>query len=134
MRYVLDASVAVAALRTSEPAHEAALHRCLATFTGADEIVVPAIFDIEVTSALVRRGAAPESVARFFDTHFVGRKIVTIGPRAAKSVCQVVARTRLRAADALYVWLAVREGIPLVTLDQEVLEKAPLVGALVTLP
>lgn len=33
-------------------------------------------------------------------------------------------RWRLRAADAVYVSLAVHEGIPLCTLDREVLERA----------
>ena len=129
MRYVLDASVAVAALRTSEPEHAAALARCLPLFTGHDEIVVPAIFDIEVTAALVRRGAEPASVARFFDSHFSVRTLITIGPRVVRAVRKVVGLTRLRAADALYVWVAAREDIPLVTLDQEVLARAALAGA-----
>ena len=85
MKYVLDASVAVAALRSQEPQHASALRRCLPLFAGRDEIVVPAIFDIEVVSALVRRGAAPASVDRFFEKHFASRKLVTIGPRAARA-------------------------------------------------
>lgn len=134
MSFVLDASVAVAALRKGEPNHAAALQRCLPLFAGEDEIIVPAIFDIEVTSALVRRGAAAESVARFLEVHFVGRKVVTIGPRTARAVCRVVALTRLKAADAVYVWLAAREGVPLVTLDHEVLVRAPLAGAIAVEP
>jgi len=124
MRYVLDAAVAVAALRAGEPHHAAALRRCMPLFTGSDEIVVPAIFDVEVVSALVRRGAAPAGVNRFFEAHFTTRRLVTIGPRAARAARAVAMPTRLRAADALYVWVAAREGLPLVTLDAEVLQRA----------
>ena len=128
MRYVLDASVAVAALRSSEPAHEAALRHCLPLFAGRDQAVVPAIFDLEVISALVRRGADPARVALFFEQHFGARQLVTVGPRAVHAVLPIVGTTRLRAADALYVWLALREGVPLVTADQEMLTRARTIG------
>ena len=134
MKYILDASVAVAALRKTEPSHVDALRRCMPLFAGHDEIVVPALFDIEVVSALVRRGAAPASVALFFERHFASRKLVTIGPRTARAVRTVVGLTRLRAADALYVWLAAREGLPLVTADREVLSRAALAGATAIVP
>jgi predicted nucleic acid-binding protein len=98
-------------------------------FAGDDEVIVPALFDIEVVSALVRRGASPASVARFFENHFIARTVVTIGPKAARAVRNVVGQTKLRAADALYVWVAVREGLPLVTADRQVLQRAPLAGA-----
>lgn len=123
MKYVLDASVAVAALRKQELQHADALRWCLPLFAGRDEIVVPAIFDVEVVSALVRRGAAPASVDRFFERHFASRRLVTIGPRAARAARRIASSTRLRAADALYVWLAAREGLPLVTIDSEVLHR-----------
>ncbi|MGH7895677.1 MAG: type II toxin-antitoxin system VapC family toxin, partial [Candidatus Binatia bacterium] len=122
MIYVLDASVAIAALRASEPGHHEALRRCLPLFAGRDQIVVPSIFDLEVTSALVRRGVAPVRVAAFFDSHLRSRELITIGPRAVRAARAVVNITRLRAADALYVWVAARKGIPLVTADGEVLE------------
>lgn len=129
MIYVLDASVAVAALRDGEPGHRAALRRCLPLFAGRDQIVVPAIFDLEVTSALARRGVAPDRLAAFFERHLRSRRLVTIGPRAVRAVRAVVNATRLRAADALYVWVAAREGIPVVTADREVLERAARAGA-----
>lgn len=129
MKYVLDASVAVAALRANEPSHADALRRCLPLFAGHDDVIVPAIFDIEVVAALVRRGADPARVGALFEQHFVSRTLVTIGPRAARAVRAVVGATRLRAGDALYVWLAAREGLPLVTADAEILQRATLAGA-----
>ena len=128
MKYVLDASVAVAALRTSEPGHADAFERCMPLFTEHDEIVVPSIFDVEVTSALVRRGIAPARISAFFEQYFAARRLVTVGPRAARAVRAVVGVTQLRAADALYVWVAAREALPLVTADREVLSRAPLAG------
>ena len=129
MKYVLDASVAVAALRPTEPGHAAALRRCMPLFAGQDDVIVPAIFDIEVVAALVRRGAEPARVGAFFEKHFASRTIVTIGPRAARAARAVVGVTRLRAGDALYVWLAAREALPLVTADAEILQRAALAGA-----
>lgn len=134
MKYVLDASVAIAALRDTEPLHKEALRRCMPLFAGEDEIVVPAIFDLEVTSALLRRGAALASVGRFFTAHLTARTLVTVGPRAIGAVRNVIEKTRLRAADALYVWVAVREGLVLVTADREVLERASLAGTSVEPP
>lgn len=128
MIYVLDASVVVAALREREPGHRAALKHCLPLFERRDHIVVPAVFDLEVTSALIRCGAEPDRVTEFFADHLESRRLVTIGPRAVRAVAAVVRTTRLRAADALYVWVAAREGIPLVTADEEMLTRAHLYG------
>jgi predicted nucleic acid-binding protein len=103
-------------------------------FAGRDQIVVPAIFDIEVTSALVRRGIQPDRVAAFFERHLTSRRLVNVGPRAVRAARGIVNATRLRAADALYVWVAAREGVPLVTADREVIQRAALAGATATGP
>ena len=126
--YVLDASVAVAALRNTEVSHARALARCMPLFAGRERIEVPAIFDVEVTAALVRRGADPQAISQVLSKHFASRTLVTLGPRAASKVCAIATRTRLRAADAFYVWVAARHALHLVTLDREVLERAALVG------
>jgi predicted nucleic acid-binding protein len=103
-------------------------------FAGGDEIVVPATFEIEVTAALTRRGLEPARVAEFLARHLAQRTSVTIGPRALRGVHRILGMTRLRAADALYVWVAAREELPLVTLDQEVLARGRLAGVTVTAP
>jgi len=122
--YVLDASVAVAAVRPREPSHAAARARLASLLAGQDDIVVPAIFDPEVTSALVRGGASPAAARRYLERDLAARRLVTIGPRAARAISAVAARTRLRAADAAYVWLASTRSVPLVTLDAEVARRA----------
>lgn len=73
MKYVLEASVAVAALRSSEPSHAVALRRCMPLFAGRDEIVVPAIFELEVTAALTRRGVESKRIAGFLAQHLAQR-------------------------------------------------------------
>ena len=103
-------------------------------FAGDDEIVVPALFDIEVSAALTRRGLRASRVAEFLTRHLAQRRLVTIGPRAVRGANRILGVTRLRAADALYVWVAAREELPLVTLDQEVLARAGLAGVTVTRP
>lgn len=56
--FVLDASVAVAAVRRAEPSHAAARARLALVLAGTDHAIVPATFDAEVTSALVRAGVS----------------------------------------------------------------------------
>jgi predicted nucleic acid-binding protein len=122
--YVLDASVAVAAVRPAEPSHAAARLRLALLLSGHDDVVVPAIFDAEVTSALVRGGASPAAARRYLDQDLAARQLVTIGPRAARAISGVAARTAVRAADAAYVWVASTRGLPLVTLDRQIGRRA----------
>lgn len=103
-------------------------------FAGDDEIVVPALFDIEVVAALTRRGIEPKRVIGFLAQHLAQRRLVTIGPRAIRGANRILRLTHLRAADALYVWVAAREELPLVTLDKEVLARAGLAGVDVSPP
>lgn len=124
MTHVLDASVAVAALRRGEPHHASALRHCMPLFAARDDIVVPATFDVEVASAFARRGAESSFIQGILDRELGARRLVTIGPRFARAAERLVCATHLRAAHALYVSLAVREGLELVTLDADVLRKA----------
>lgn len=76
----------------------------------------------------MRRGIASDRVTAFFDRHLAARRLVTIGPRAVRATRTVVAMTSLRAADALYVWVAAHENLPLVTADREVITRASSAG------
>jgi predicted nucleic acid-binding protein len=73
VRLVLDASVAVAAARPSEPFHAISRARVARVLAGDDEIVVPAIFPIEVGASLARVGeptaavCAPSTVSLYGD-------------------------------------------------------------------
>jgi predicted nucleic acid-binding protein len=121
VRYVLDASVAVAAARSQEPSYAASFGRVSRVLAGLDEVVVPALFRIEVASALSRTGFEPKWIDAHVEQLLASAVVVVVGPIRSKRVQRVAMTAKLRAADATYVWLAGREGIPLVTLDEEVL-------------
>ena len=120
MRYVLDASVAIAACRPREPAFARASARVARALVGDDELVLPATFGIAVAGAMARAGVAEADVRGLLDV--LGRpphEVITLGPKRARMIEDVALTTKLRGADAVYVWLAAREGVPLCTLDRE---------------
>lgn len=124
MKLVLDASVAVAAARPGEPAHRAARKRVEAVLLRADEIVVPALFSVEVAAALARAGVGLAAIRTYVKELLGEAAVVPLGPRAARAARETAMRWRLRAADAVYVWLAQREDVPLCTLDGELERRA----------
>lgn len=129
MKIVLDASVAVAAVRPNEPDYARARARVDAILTGRDTLIVPAIFPIEVTSALARRAAWPQPQIAAYIARLLARpaRLVTLGARSANATASLAATTRLRAADAVYVWLASKEGVILVSSDDELLQRGAAV-------
>ena len=119
-RYVLDASVAIAATRPKEPAFAVASARLARALSGADELVVPATFAIEVAGVLGRAGLPEADIRAFLDALTRSpHEVVTLGPKRARLIGKVAVATKLRGVDAVYVWLAAREGVPVCTLDQE---------------
>jgi predicted nucleic acid-binding protein len=125
VRIVLDASVAVAAARPREPSHGPARLRVSRVLRGLDDIVVPALFSVEVGAALARAGEDLPAVQAYVESLLeAAQTVASLGPHAARRARETAMRWRLRAADAVYVSLAVRERIPLCTLDREVLQRA----------
>ncbi len=124
MRVVLDASVAIAAQRPQEPGYAVSRARLVRFLTGLDTVVVPSFFVVEVSGALSRLGFDAKGIGRLADRLTAPpHEVVTVGPRSAKAARGVAIRGKLRGPDALYVWLARREGIPLCTLDQEIITR-----------
>jgi predicted nucleic acid-binding protein len=124
MKVVLDASVAVAATRPNEPSHAVSRARIARVLAGDDEIVVPAIFPIEVGASLARVGEPAAAVCAYVDALMaVASAVATIGPLRARKIRDMAIASKLRAADAAYVWLAAREGAPLCTLDREMAQR-----------
>ena len=132
--FVLDASVAISSLRASEPNHARAASHLAAVLQGIDSIVVPSIFDVEIVASLVRAGVAAVDARRAADVFLARARVVALGPRGARAASGVAARTRLRTGDAIYVWVAEREGLPLVTFDGEILARANLAGVSAVAP
>ncbi len=124
MKLVLDASVAVAAARPNEPSHGISRVRVARVLAGHDEIVVPAIFPIEVGASLARVGEPTAAVCAYVDTLMsVAVAVATIGPLRARKIRDLAIASKLRAADAAYVWLAAQEAVPLCSLDREITQR-----------
>ncbi|WP_437675723.1 type II toxin-antitoxin system VapC family toxin [Sorangium sp. So ce131] len=124
MKLVLDASVAVAAARPNEPHHAVSRARVTRALAGDDELVVPAIFPIEVGASLARVGEPSAAVCAYVDALMsVAVTVATIGPLRARRIRDMAILSKLRAADAAYVWLAAHEAVPLCTLDKEMAQR-----------
>jgi predicted nucleic acid-binding protein len=132
--YVLDASVAISALRAGDVNHARAASHLVPLLQGMDSIVVPAIFDVEVVATLVRVGVSSADARRAADLFVVRARVITLGPRAAKAASSTASRTRLRTGDSIYVWVAEREQLPLVTFDAEILARAHFAGVAAVAP
>ncbi len=86
MRIVLDASVAIAAQRPTEPAYAASRAQLVRFLTGADTVLVPSFFIVEVSGALARLGFDPKAIARIVDRLTASpHEVVTVGPRGARA-------------------------------------------------
>ena len=131
---VLDASVAVSALRANDVNHARAVSYLAPLLQGVDTIVVPTLFDVEVVATLVRAGYPPADARRAADLFVSRARMVTLGPRAARAASNTASRTRLRTGDAVYVSVAQREGLPLVTFDAEILARAHMAGVTAVAP
>jgi predicted nucleic acid-binding protein len=124
MRLVLDATVAIAAVRPNEAAHAAANTRVRRALRGDDQLLLPSVFIIEVTGALGRVGEPAARIRPYVESLISApHELVTIGRANAKRIAALALASKLRGADASYVWLAARDGIPLVTLDEEILAR-----------
>ncbi len=113
----------------------AAARACIARIlAGTDSIIVPAIFEVEVTAALARGAVAPLHVPRFVGPLLANARVVTVGPRFARAAARLASNASLRGMDAIYVTVASREGVDVVTLDKDVLSRASRVGVTARAP
>jgi len=132
--YVLDASVAISSLRANDSNHARATAHLAPLLQGTDSVIVPSIFGVEVVASLVRAGVLARDARRAADLFLARARVVSLGPRAARAAAGVAARTRLRTGDAIYVWVAERESLSLVTFDGEILARAHLAGVSAVAP
>jgi predicted nucleic acid-binding protein len=126
MRFVIDASVGVAAARHDEDAHLESQAFLRHLFESGAELWLPPLFQIEVVASLCRRGIPLAIAEAYVGTILkMPANVVTVGPRAAKDVQTAAAFFGLRGADALYAWLARKKRAILVSLDREHLKRVP---------
>jgi len=116
---VLDASVAVAWCFEDESNHDA--DQVLDLMVKATALV-PVTWTVEVSNALLagerRRRSRPADTAQALD--LLGSLNIRVDDESAPEPGQLVSLARaerLSVYDALYLWLAIRKGLPLATLD-----------------
>lgn len=86
---------------------------------GEHDIVVPSIFVVEVVAALSRAGIPRAKAFEYSEIFLCRASVVRLGPKGARRASRIAEAAKLRGMDAIYVWVAQREGIPLVTLNRE---------------
>jgi predicted nucleic acid-binding protein len=130
-RFVLDASTALAWCFEDE--RSVGADRIL-DLMAVSEALVPAMWSLEVANALL----AGERRKRFTESEVSHRlnllaelNIRTDGASSPAGVNELVALARsvkLSVHDAAYLWLAMREGLPLATSDSALRQAARRVG------
>lgn len=123
--FCVDASVFVSAARQQEVHSEKSERFFKKVVDEKSQIFLPEIVISEVASALMRATHDKESTNAFISAlrnvpNFV---FTPVDRNLADRSVEIILKTELRGADALYVALAVSYGIPLITLDKEQLSK-----------
>ena len=119
--FVVDASVWVSALVATDVNHEASHQWLLQATSDGQLVIAPALLLPELAGAVARRTGVPTLGLRAVGLvqRLPASRIVPIDFGLAQLGVWMAAEARLRGADAIYVALANRLGIPLVTWDLE---------------
>jgi predicted nucleic acid-binding protein len=131
---VVDASVWLRAHHLGEPHHEETgnwLDMMLATNSG---IALPTLFLAEIGGALARSGMARETLVDVISqiVHDPSISVYAVDLSLAALSIDIVSATGLRGSDAIYVALALRLHLPLVSWDKEHLSRASSVVDVMT--
>ena len=130
MRFVLDNSVLIAWAFDEHSDYADAVGGGL---TG-NRAVVPSLWPLEFSNTLLvaeRRRRLTEAEAARIRDHVLGLPIEVMPDQAARIMTEVLALARqhgLTVYDASYLDLAMREGVPLATLDADLVAAAEGVG------
>lgn len=127
---VVDASVWVSSVLVNDVNHPASTSWFVAQTKSATPIIVPALFIAKVAGAVTRRTGVEHVGTRSIQDILAHPAIDVVAVDQALGTRAVVlaARLSLRGSDAVYMALAERLGIPLVTWDVEQFTRAaPLI-------
>ena len=136
MRFVLDNSVVMRwLLNDGSDERLAYASRVLDLLTqDTGEALVAGVWPLEVANVLVKaqaRGLVSEARATAF-AGLLGEMAITLDPstaaRALGDTLQLARRFKLSSYDAAYLELALREGLPLATLDADLQSAMVQVG------
>ncbi len=126
MLLVLDSSVIVAALRQAEEHHESCAQLLLKIGEGQHRAIAPLTVLVEVVAAVRRRTGSKrlaERTSRFLQS-LSTLSFWELTEARAQAAAKIAVQTGLRGMDALVVQLAQEFECPLVTLDQELAQRA----------
>ena len=136
MKFVLDASVAMCwLLLDGKPAERGYALKVLAAMQQAEtRALVPVTWGLEVSNVISRaeakgllREVQSEAFLEMLDAMDIGADSATFS-RAFSETLQIARRYRLSSYDASYLELAMREGLPLATLDEDLQKAATKAG------
>jgi predicted nucleic acid-binding protein len=123
---ILDASVWVSSLLIQDVNYVVSDSWLSDTVRAGEIFVAPSIFVPEVSGALARRtGNRIEALAaaqRILSSSVI--ELVPVDLTLAEAAADIAAGHSLRGADSVYVALAARRGMPLVTWDKELISRA----------
>ncbi len=130
----IDASVLVAAALRDEKAHSDSTEALRLILSSGLEIHQPAIAIVEVTAAAARRTSDGAFARRVGQAALAmpGLTVHDLDADAALRAATLASDLRLRAADAVYVAIALVAGCALITLDGEVVDRAASVVSVLT--
>ncbi len=131
---VLDASVWVACLVPKDVHHASSRDWLSRHLADASTTVVPALALPEVSGPIARRTASTRLGRRAAAAlrRLPGVRIVPLDRELADTAERLAAEARLRGADAVYVAVAYRLGLPLVTWDEQQIERGTAVVTVCT--
>lgn len=123
---VTDASVWVARLIPQEPKHAACVAWWASFDAASDQIVAPVLLLSEVCGAISRRTGKPTLARQVLRTLLDAPELtfVMMDRELGEYAAQLAANLGLRGADAVYIALAHRLRVPLLSLDDEHSTKA----------
>lgn len=127
-KVVVDASVWVSSLRTQDVNHDAS-RRWLEKYIIQDGLIItPSFLLVEVAAAISRRtgesALAHEAVNILTATRSI--QFIPVDSSLIQAAVDVAANVQLRAGDAIYVAVAHKMNIPLISWDKEQLQKAAI--------
>lgn len=127
MLVTVDASIWVGAEHDDEPRRTSARSVIAALVRAGATFVQPTLTLTEVAGASARRGSDPRSAVRAaaLIARLPNVELRPLDADGALDAAALAAGYRLRGADAIYLTTAAVAGSTLLTLDQELLERAP---------
>lgn len=123
---IVDASVLVSWLVASDVNHAASRLWFERYRAKGGLLVAPTLLVVEIASAIARPTRQPDvakaAVQRLYAVRAL--RLVTVGPTLARAAVNITAEFQLRAGDTIYVAVAQKLQLPLVSWDKEQLYRA----------